>query len=211
MRMVQITFLLLFAVLSGCSKSTEPKEVSAPPPTLSAILQQAAVVRGKTIAAEAFSLLSSNLQAAIQSGGVSNALPFCSLAASPLTAGLASKYGVNLRRITHRARNPHDKANEVEAGILRSFEAAVSVGDTNISAPIATNLLPGMATFFAPIVLNNELCLKCHGEAGREIAPENLAVIQRLYPLDEATGFKLGDLRGAWRIDIPLVSLAPSQ
>jgi hypothetical protein len=32
-----------------------------------------------------------------------------------------------------------------------------------------------------------------------------------LYPQDEATGFKLGDLRGAWRIDIPLASLQSGQ
>ena len=73
--------------------------------------------------------------------------------------------------------------------------------------PFATNLLAGQATFFAPIVLNNARCLNCHGEAGKDIASESLALIQRHYPQDEATGFKLGDLRGAWRIDFPLAKL----
>jgi len=33
-------------------------------------------------------------------------------------------------------------------------------------------------------------------------------VIRQLYPQDEATGFKLGQLRGAWRIDIPVATLS---
>jgi hypothetical protein len=74
--------------------------------------------------------------------------------------------------------------------------------------PLATNLVPGQATFFAPIVLNNALCLNCHGEAGKDISAESLTLIRQHYPQDEATGFKLGDLRGAWRIDFPLAKLA---
>ena len=89
--------------------------------------------------------------------------------------------------------------------ILNHFE--IGLTSTNLLPPLVTNLTASTTTFFAPIVLNNELCLKCHGEPGRDIAPENAAVIQRLYPQDEATGFKLGQLRGAWRIDIPLASL----
>lgn len=37
--------------------------------------------------------------------------------------------------------------------------------------------------------------------------PENLAFIRSLYPQDAATGFKLGDLRGAWRVDFPRAAL----
>jgi hypothetical protein len=157
---------------------------------------------------ETFNLLSSNLQSAIQQGGVSKALPFCSLAASPLTAGMAGKHGVTLRRVTHKARNPAGKADAVELGILQQFRDALVATPTNPPPPIVTNLTDGTATFFAPIVLNNELCLKCHGEPGKDIHPENVAVIQRLYPQDEATGFKLGELRGAWRIDFPLATLS---
>ena len=124
-----------------------------------------------------------------------------------LTAGMASKHGVALRRVTQKARNPADKANADELAILRQFEAAIPAS-TNPPPPIVTNFVAGAATFFAPIILSKELCLQCHGVSGKDIAPENLAVIQRLYPQDEATGFKLGDLRGAWRVDFPLATLS---
>jgi hypothetical protein len=194
-------------LLAGCSKTPDPPAPPAttPPAALSAAVRTAAVQRGTAIAAETFSLLSSNLQSAIQSGGVSNALPFCSLAASPLTAGMAGKHGVTLRRVTHKPRNPAGRADATERAILNQFAAALT--GTNPPPPLVTNLTAGAVTFFAPIVLNNELCLKCHGAPGQDISPENVAVIQGLYPQDEATGFKLGDLRGAWRIDFPLAGL----
>ena len=116
------TFLLLpLGLLVGCSRPTDNSMTAKFPPALTPEVQQAAIQRGKAIAAETFSLLSSNLQSAIQSGGVSNALPFCSLAASPLTAGMAAKHGVSLRRVTHKARNPAGKANDIELAMLNSF------------------------------------------------------------------------------------------
>jgi hypothetical protein len=113
-----------------------------------------------------------------------------------------------LKRVTHKARNPAGKANETELAVLKSFEGAVTASaTTNPPPPFATNLVTGQATFFAPIVIANELCLKCHGEPGQDISVANLAVIQKHYPQDEATGFQLGQLRGAWRIDFPLAML----
>lgn len=197
--------LLLPLALIGCSK---PTATSDAPPALSAEVAQAALERGKAISAEAFGLLSSNLQTAMQSGGVSNALPFCSLVASPLTRGMAEKHGVHLRRVTHKARNPTAKADATETEVLKCFDAALAAGAN--PPPLVTNLVPGRATFFAPIVLNNDLCLKCHGQPDVDLAPESLAVIRQLYPHDEATGFRLGQLRGAWRIDFALAALAPA-
>jgi hypothetical protein len=194
-------------LLAGCSKTTDPAGSPPTPPlaVLSAEVRNAAVQRGKAIAAETFSLLSSNLQSALQQGGVSNALPFCSLAASPLTAGMAGKHGVGLRRVTHKPRNPASRPDATELAVLKHFEAGLT--GTNPPPPLVTNFTAGTVTFFAPIVLNNELCLKCHGEPARDISAENLALIHQHYPQDEATGFKLGQLRGAWRIDLPRVSL----
>ena len=208
MKVLSSTLALALAWLVGCSKSPEASPPVAPAAPLSAELRSAVVQRGQAVVAETFSLLSSNLQSALQQGGISNALPFCSLAASPLTAGIAGKHGFAIRRVTHKPRNLVGQADATELAILRQFEASLPAATaTNPLAPLVTHLTVDTATFFAPIVLNHELCLKCHGEPGKDIAPENVAVIQRLYPQDQATGFKLGDLRGAWRIDIPLASL----
>jgi hypothetical protein len=199
MKMILPIVAATLVLVWGCTK--EP----TPPAPLSAEQQALVLQRGRGITAETFALLSSNLQSAIKTSGVSNALPFCSLSASPLTAGMAARHGVNIRRFSQKPRNPAARADAAELAVLKSFEMRLSARtDSNPPPPFVTNFTAATATFFAPIVLNNALCLQCHGEPGREIAPENLAVIQRLYPHDEATGFKPGDLRGAWRIDMPV-------
>ncbi len=155
--------------------------------------------RGKAIAAQAFGVLSSNLTTALSQGGVSNAVQFCSVEALPLTTSVADTNQVTLRRVSHKVRNPKNKADTAELAVLEAFRVGLVEGKT--PAPLVRTNASGGATFFAPIVLNNPLCLNCHGQPGIDIKPEHLAILQRLYPKDEATGFKLGDLRGLWRID----------
>lgn len=203
-----VGLLLMCVTLASCSRPEESTQ-TASQPELPDEIRQAAVERGREIVGETFALLSSNLRDAIQSGGVSNALPFCSVAALPLTRSMAQKHGVTVKRVTLRPRNPGNRANAVESAVLRSFEADLASGSaSNAPQAIVTNPVAGQVAFFAPIILSNDLCLQCHGEPGREITSENLKVIQSHYPRDEATGFKLGQLRGAWRIDFPLQALS---
>jgi hypothetical protein len=56
-------------------------------------------------------------------------------------------------------------------------------------------------------VITNPLCLQCHGVAGRDILPATATLLQKLYPQDQATGFQLGDLRGAWRVEFDRAAL----
>ena len=46
-------------------------------------------------------------------------------------------------------------------------------------------------------------CLTCHGS---NIKPELAAKINSLYPEDKATGYKAGELRGAFTIMQPLAN-----
>lgn len=197
--------LCLSFATAGLSFTSRAADASAPP-ALPPDVQRFAVQRGKAIAAETFALLRTNLHTAIQAGGISNALPFCSAAAAPLSLAQARKHGVTLKRVSHKARNPAGQANADEMAVIAEFEKALSLS-TNPPPAFATNLVAGHATFFAPITINHELCLKCHGEPGKDIAPGTLALIRKLYPRDEAVGFKPGQLRGAWRIDFPIASL----
>ena len=46
-----------------------------------------------------------------------------------------------------------------------------------------------------------EVCLACHGTA---IAPEITAALDEQYPDDQARGFSLGEIRGAFSLSKPL-------
>ena len=53
-----------------------------------------------------------------------------------------------------------------------------------------------------PIVLNNALCLRCHGAVGTDIAPADYAFIKQKFPQDQATGYRLGQAMGAWQLSL---------
>jgi hypothetical protein len=53
-----------------------------------------------------------------------------------------------------------------------------------------------------PIVLNNQLCLRCHGEEGKDIATADYAFLQKQFPQGDATGYRLGQRIGAWQLSL---------
>jgi len=154
--------------------------------------------QGRLLTQRAAGVLSSNLLAALTQGGPTKALKFCSTHAAALTAASGTN-GISLRRVSHRPRNLGNRATTDELVVLEQFRARLLPG-AGLPPQLRTNA-NGTISFFSPIVLNTPLCLNCHGQAGTEVAPGTVEAIQRLYPHDEATGFKLGDLRGMWRVD----------
>lgn len=158
-------------------------------------------VDGPKIVAEAFAKLSAALGESIGKSGPAGALGVCSEKAPQIAREVAAAHGVTLRRATHKPRNPKNAADEAEKAALEAFLAAVKRKEAP-KPQIIVNA-DGSRAFIAPIVLGNPLCLQCHGMPGKEIAPETLAAIEKLYPDDKATGFQLGDLRGLWRVNFP--------
>lgn len=145
---------------------------------------------GPKIIAEAFAKLSGALGEAIGKSGPAGALSVCSEMAPQIAKEVATTHGVTLRRATTKPQ-----------AVLEVFAAALAKKEA--PKPQTITNADGSTSFFAPIVLGNPLCLQCHGTPNQDIAPETLAAIQKLYPDDKATGFKLGDLRGLWRVTFP--------
>lgn len=193
--------LLAAALLTACRPAAE----SGAEARLPAALETAARERGRAIASQAFALLSTNLARALAAGGITNALPYCSEKAHPLTELVAATNQVRLRRLTHKPRNPTNEVAAGELAILRGFQLALGRGET--PAPVVRATSSNTVVFYSPIVITNPLCLQCHGVAGRDLQPATVTLLRELYPRDQATGFKLGDLRGAWRVDFDRAAL----
>jgi hypothetical protein len=164
--------------------------------------RRAEVVRqGSALTAQAFGRLSGALQAALASGGVTNALAVCSDRAAALTAEASGTSGASVRRVSHRHRNPANAADAEERTLIAAWTADLAAGRT--PAP-AVDLRPdGSAVYRAPILLASPVCLQCHGDPTAQIKPVDAELIRRLYPHDQATGFKLGEIRGLWRVQLP--------
>jgi hypothetical protein len=133
-----------------------------------------AAIEGPKIIAEAFAKLSGALGEAIAKGGPASALSVCSEKA------------------------PQIAADDAKTAVLATFAEAMAKQEAP-KPQVITNA-DGTRSFLSPVVLGNPLCLQCNGTPNQDIAPVTLAEIQKLYPDDKATGFKIGDLRGLWRV-----------
>ncbi|SET89604.1 c-type heme family protein [Hymenobacter actinosclerus] len=124
----------------------------------------------------------------LAAGGVAAALPFCHPEQLPRTDSLAKTLQATLSRVSNRPRNPAHQAT-LSAAELNPADTARQVARLNQE----------VFTYQRPLVLNDQLCLRCHGEVGKDIAAADYALIKQQYPQDQATGYQQGQAMGAWR------------
>jgi hypothetical protein len=153
------------------------------------------------IIAEAFGQLSAALAEAIAKDGPAKAISVCSEQAPKITAEVSQKHGVTLRRASVKPRNPKNAPTADQQAALKAFGEALAKQQP--PQPAKLTHADGSISFFAPIVLGNPLCLKCHGEPGQDIDAATLDAIRASYPEDKATGYQLGQLRGLWQVTFP--------
>lgn len=153
--------------------------------------------RGLEIAGITQTTMSTQLKKALEEGGVPNAVQYCNLAAYPIADSLSKIHNATIRRVTDKPRNPNSAMTAHEQEIFNQFQSQWN-GSQQV-APIVEQLQNGEVAFYAPIGIQ-ALCTKCHGKLGETLMPEDYAVIQQLYPEDQAIGYSEGDLRGMWSI-----------
>lgn len=155
--------------------------------------------RAKAAAMAAFERLSGELSKAMTAGGPVAAIAVCSEMALPLTAGVGGEHGVVLTRLSDRPRRPGQETSGADAAALTVFREALKAGET--PRPQHDEMPDGSTVVRLPIVISQPVCLQCHG--GDEVAAETSAKLRELYPDDRATGYRLGELRGIWRVEVP--------
>jgi hypothetical protein len=181
--------ILPILALASCQKK---KSASHLPP-------EETVTMAREAAQDAFTRLSGELATAIAQGGPVAAIPICAEKAQPLVAEVASAHKIGMSRLSDRPRNPRQRAHGSDLASLESFRASLQK-----STPPQPQVEPrpdGSSVVRMPILINQPLCLQCHG-GEKDIAADTRTAIQSLYPQDQATGYQLNDLRGIWRITI---------
>jgi Protein of unknown function (DUF3365) len=142
--------------------------------------------------------LKTQLKNAMKSGGPLNAITACNIKA-PQIAEARSTDGWQVRRTSIRLRNPGNKSDAWERSILLAFKQQLVEGApaANLqSSMIESNHEVSRYRFMKAIPVD-EICLACHGDT---IAKDVQAVLAEKYPSDAATGYKPGELRGAFTI-----------
>ena len=141
--------------------------------------------------------LKAELTSAMQAGGPLNAIEVCHSRAPAIAETVSLDSGMRLSRVSLRNRNPDNAPNEWQSAVLREFESRLAAGEN--PAELAWQEVAetdGQTEFrLMKAIPTASLCLACHGEA---IAPPVAEKIAELYPADRATGFREGDIRGAF-------------
>ena len=184
--------LLIFLLFSGCGMRSNPQKNSDNSDDLEHFK-----TLGDKIVTETFSVFSGHLKTALEEGGVRSAVQYCSIKAIPLTDSLAREYGVSIRRVSDKYRNPDNKPNEIESDVLESFK--IQMKDQQVIAPVIKEIDNYHIAYFAPIIMLPQ-CLQCHGKLGETLKRDDYSYLIGLYPEDQAIGYKTGDLRGLWSI-----------
>jgi len=143
--------------------------------------------------------LKGELQMAIKEGGPMRAIPVCYVKAPEIASDLSQPPQWTIGRTSHKLRNPDNAPDDWEATVLDEFlERAASGESLKSMERVELVESEGRQTYrYMKAIPVGEVCLTCHGS---EIDPELKAEIDSFYPEDQATGFALGELRGAFTI-----------
>jgi hypothetical protein len=143
------------------------------------------------------------LMTAIDAGGPTAAIGVCKVIAPAIADKAGAAQGLKIGRTALRVRNPANAPDAWERAVLEEFAAQIKAGaDPSKLERAETVIEPtGAGTFryMKAIPMTAEPCLTCHGAP----EPSLKAEIVRLYPQDQATGFKPGELRGAFTVSAP--------
>jgi len=128
------------------------------------------------------------------------ALGFCHASAQILTQEVSANSHYNVKRVSLLDRNPNNHANNQESALLTSWQNSLSAAKPLPAYEIRSE--GNVDRFYKPLIINNEMCLKCHGNV--EPQSELGRALRAAYPNDHAIGYKMGDLRGMIVVDIPV-------
>lgn len=184
---------IVFSALAGRTDAAEPL---APDSDL--------VVSARAISMDLAGKLKGRLEAALKEGGPQTALGVCKTVAPEIAAQVSEGFGGTVGRTALKVRNPKNAPDAFETDVLNRFVEEASAG-ADVSKLEHAEILEagGERTFryMKAIPMAAAPCSVCHGES---VAPDLMQSIRDLYPEDRATGFRPGDIRGAFTILKPL-------
>ncbi len=146
---------------------------------------------GDSLTAYADTLLRRTLARELKKGNLLQAATFCRPQDYPQVDSMARKWHANLRRA------------EWQAPAASAAPAAIAASGLQ---PDTMRLIgrPAVDTFFyqRPITLRNGLCLRCHGQPGRNLTLAEAKTLQQQYPGLKAVGRQPGQVLGAWQLTL---------
>lgn len=185
--------LLFLGFVVACQSQ---RQAATPPAVDSARLDQARAA-ATTLGADLMGMLTQELAR----GGPPAAIAVCADSAQARTRQ-HQQAGIAVRRVGTRVRNALNTPDSLESAILAAFQADLVAGGLPADTVVMERLPGGQSRlrYLRPIRVQ-EPCLTCHGPENGIPAPVRSMLAER-YPGDRATGYAVGDLRGAISVQL---------
>jgi hypothetical protein len=158
--------------------------------------------KSRAVAVGFLDKLRGQLMDALQAGGPTGAIEACQQIAPVAAEQAGEAAGATVRRTSLKLRNSKDAPDAWGKAMLEQFDARKAAGEkpATIEAGAWADGPQGRFYRYMKAIPTGEMCTQCHGQT---IAPAVQAKLHELYPRDKATGFAVGDLRGAVSISWP--------
>lgn len=147
--------------------------------------------------------LQGELKGALKEGGPVTAIRVCKEEAPEIGASLSEQSGWQVGRTSLKTRNPDNDPDAWEKEVMQQFEQRKAAGTPVAELTYAEVIEDdGDKTYrYMKAIPTQEVCLVCHGS---DLSPELVEALDKAYPQDQARGFQLGDIRGAFTLSRPL-------
>lgn len=177
-------------ILLSCAFIQVPRAAAEVPPEQEArALAQAFIDR-----------LKPRLKQALAEGGPGHAIEVCASAAPEIADALSAESGWTVKRVSLKARNvSRALPDSWERLVLQRFDERQAAGESPADINHGERYKGQYRYLQAQGV--EPICLVCHGEKVADAVQEAIAV---WYPDDMATGYSLGQVRGAISLAKPL-------
>ncbi len=185
---------LLILAAPSWSQSTAGREALALPDLQARLQASRDAVRNYS------EMLKATINEAIKTGGLKGAVGSCKSLAPELNSTVSDQFNLEITRTALRLRNPDNMPDAWEMANLDLFVKQLNAGGDHktMEAFDVLTTKEGQRLFrYMKPILTGEVCLGCHGPA---MAQDIKLEIARNYPEDKATGFNLGELRGAFTV-----------
>lgn len=143
--------------------------------------------------------LKATLQSSMKASGPVDSVAVCQIEAPKIADTVSSANAMSVARTSLKYRNVKNKPDAWERSVLEKFEQRKEKGEAVTKLDFLEIVEhDGKKVFrYMKAIPTGEVCLKCHGS---NVSQPIAMKINSLYPDDKATGYKKGDIRGAFTV-----------
>ncbi len=140
----------------------------------------------------------------IARSGPEGAILVCRDKAPQLAKAASEESGWTVRRVSLKNRNPKAAPDAWERAVLEDFDRRAAAGESPATLEKAELVQDDGRSVrrYMRALPTQQLCLQCHGSA-EQLKPAVLERLRTIYPDDKATGYAVGQIRGAMTIRQP--------